>query len=325
MSEGKRMKLIEQQQQDKQRLKDIQTQLNALKTKLLALETEKERIEQQIAGREQEIRDQANSESDISQIQLQEEGQLGILKEIWFFPSWNQLIDTNFKGFYLNQPVMELKRDSVLLIPDITLTGTDETTGEAFILVVGVGVYYAQFSISLGKIITDFREICGIVLPTEAFIRAQDQASSTINSQKLEMTEYMTKIPFTFLLERETTQMYMRGVVTRNIMHPNKEIFDLLEKLCKSKTSLSEEEGFKILSGGLSAEHSIYKNELLTEKQIPEYSRITAGLKNVKPTLGKIMSTLQLEEMRAQIFKNIKQIKHDYTTIGLPRLRDWMP
>ena len=87
-------------------------------------------------------------------------------------------------------------------------------------------MYYVQFGLSPGEIITDYREILGIILPLEIYNKAQDISGSVINSEKLTMTEYMISIPFSMFLTKQTTQMYLRGVIARNVIHPYKDCFN---------------------------------------------------------------------------------------------------
>ncbi len=256
------------------------------------------------------------------------EKELVNLTQILFFPYWRKLLESeSFLGFYLNQPVYEIIKDNVILLPDVVYTGQEETTGETFIFLTGVGIYYVQFGLSPGEIITDYREITGIVLPLDTYAKAQDISGSVINSEKMMMTEYMFSVPFSLLLERQTTQMFLRGVIARNVVHPFKDCFNQFLKVCTDPNSLSKEEGFKILSGGLSNEPSLYKNELLTEIEITGYSKITAGLKNIQPKVGKILSDLQLtdEEMRNTFFEKVRLIKKDFVELGYPRILDWVP
>ncbi|MFX0016103.1 MAG: hypothetical protein ACFFB2_16960 [Promethearchaeota archaeon] len=266
--------------------------------------------------------------SEREQNKIAEDELLENLTQIMFFPSWSKLIQSeSFFGFYLNQPVYEVIKDNVILLPDLVLTGLEETTGEPFIFLTGVGTYYVQFRLRPGEIITDHRELTGIVLPLDIYDKAQDVTGSMVNSEKLMMTEYLVSIPFSLLFEKQTTQMYLRGVVARNVIHPYKDCFNQFLKVCSDPNSLTKEEGFKVLSGGLSTQIPLYNNELLTEKTLANYSKITAGLKNIQPKVGKILSDLQLEDesMRNSIFEKISLIKRDYVELGYPRLLDWVP
>ncbi|MFW9903213.1 MAG: hypothetical protein ACFFFH_02690 [Candidatus Thorarchaeota archaeon] len=250
------------------------------------------------------------------------------LSQILFFPSWSGLIQSeSFLGTYLNQPIYKVHKDNVILLPDLLLTGQEESTQDPFIFLTGVGMYYVQFGLSPGEIITDYREITGLILPLETYNKAQDISGSMINSEKLTMTEHMISIPFSLLLTKQTTQMYLRGVIARNVLHPYKECFNQFVSICKNPNSLSEEDGLKILSGGLTTQLPLFTNELLTEKEIENYSKITAGLKAIQPNARKILIDLQLneEEMKTAIFEKIRLIKKDFVEKGYPRLLDWVP
>jgi hypothetical protein len=139
------------------------------------------------------------------------------------------------------------------------------------------------------------------------------------------MTEYMTTIPFSLMLAEQTKQMFLRGVIARNIYHPYKESFTKLVDVCDDPNSFKEEEGLKILCGGLSQSIPVFENELLTEKDLDPFSKHIAGIKNIQPKLSKIISDLQIEGFKKPIFKKIGLLKKDFIKIGYPRLLDWMP
>lgn len=311
--------------------------LNDIESKILNRETELNRMtrlksDSKKRKEEQEEAEYLAKRHEIKQkiLDLQEESvdkDLVNLKQLVLIPSWNKLLGTErFNGFYLNQPVREIIHDNVLLLPDFAVTGIEETRGESFIFLSGVGIYYVQFRLAPGEIITDFREITGIVLPMDIYEKAQDISGSLVSSKDLLMTEFMITIPFTLLQEEQTKQMYLRGVIARNVFHPYRECFNQLLKTCKDPTSLNINEGLKVLCGGLNREIPIYTNELLTEKEIlKNYSKLTAGIKNIQPKLGKILTDLQIEGLKKPIFKKIQEIKKDYVEIGYPRLLDWMP
>jgi len=248
------------------------------------------------------------------------------LKQILFIPSWRKLIEKqNFMGFYLNQPVYEIIHDNVILLPDFAVTGLEDTRGESFIFLTGVGIYYTQFRLSPGEIIDDYREITGIVLPMDIYEKGQDMSGSIVDTKDLLMTEFMMAIPFSLFNAAQTRQMYIRGVVARNIYHPYKECFEKLLEVCQDPMSLSIEKGLKVLSGGLNREIPLYTNEILTEQNLIDYSKMIAGIKNIQPKLDKIATDLQIQGLKKPIFSKINQIKKNFVNIGYPRLLDWMP
>ena len=114
-------------------------------------------------------------------------------------------------------------------------------------------------------------------------------------------------------------------MIARNIFHPNKESFDQFLALCKDENTFNPEEGFKILSGGLSSQIPLYSNELLTEKPLTGYSSLIAGVKNTQPKLSKILETLQLDTMSEAFFEKLNKMKVEFSEIGRNYLVDWMP
>ncbi len=253
------------------------------------------------------------------------ESVFGALDQLLFIPSWRRMIDSSFNGFYLNQPVQKIFQDTIIFLPELAMTGFEETTGEPFFLITGLGIYWVKFELGAGSIVTDYRELTGMVLPFDVYHRAQDETEQVLKSEKMRMTEYMTSIPFSLIQEKSTTQMYLRGVISRNIFHPYKESFDQFLVLCKDPNSFNSGEGHKILSGGLTANRSLYGNELLTQKPLGEYSRLTAGIKNTQPKLNKILETLQLDTMSGAFFDKLDKMKSEFSEIGRKYLVDWMP
>jgi hypothetical protein len=286
-------------------------------------ETEEQKTEAYLQARLKIYENASEVPSEI----LDGSGGLEHLKQIFLIPSWRKLLgtDPNFKGFYLNKPVYEIIHDNVLFLPDFAVTGFEETMGEPFIFLSGVGIYYVQFRLSPGEIITDYREITGLVLPMDLYDKAQTSAS-LVSSKDLLMTELMTTIPFALFEAEQTKQMYLRGVIARNIFHPYKESFNQLVKVCEDQNTFGLDDGLKVLSGGLNQEISLYMNEILTEKPLSaDYSRLTAGLKNIQPKLEKIVIDLQIDGLRQPIFDKITLMKKEFVEIGYPKFLDWMP
>ncbi|MFX0094116.1 MAG: methylmalonyl-CoA mutase family protein, partial [Candidatus Hodarchaeota archaeon] len=165
---------------------------------------------------------------------------LGDLEQIMYISSWSRIIGSKFRVVYLNEPVLEIFQDSVVLLPAYFLTGVEDSLGEPFVLLIGPGIYYVQFRLKPGEIISDYREITGIILLQEQYKKAQNISESEINPSKILMTDEMITIPFSLLLAKQTTQMFLRGVVARNIKKP----FDKLFELCRNHYSFLEKEGF---------------------------------------------------------------------------------
>ncbi|MHA1973306.1 MAG: hypothetical protein ACTSW1_09945 [Candidatus Hodarchaeales archaeon] len=245
------------------------------------------------------------------------------INQLLLFPSWRKLInEEDFTGKYLGKPVLEVLRDNVLFLPNLVMTGENGASEEDFIFMTGVGLYYTQFRLSPGEIITDSREICGLILSLDDYEKAQDVSGSMIQSENIKMTELMVTVPFGLILAKQTTQMFLRGVIARNIIHPFKDCFNELVKLCENPNTLSLKEGLKILSG-FSNSH----NTILTEKKIEGYSLITAGLKEITDNSNQVIEYLKLNEenMKKGLFKKFRLMKKDFVDVGYPSLMDWAP
>lgn len=292
-----------------------------------AARTKNSKIKHQKDLEAQRYREEREKVSKVTyQRQEEIETDLMNLKQILFIPSWRKLIEKqDFNGFYLNQPVYEIIHDNVIILPDFAVTGLEDTRGESFIFLTGVGIYYTQFRLSPGEIIDDYREITGIVLPMDIYEKGQDMSGSIVDTKDLLMTEFMITVPFSLFNVEQTRQMYLRGVIARNVYHPYKECFEKLLEVCRDPMSLNIEEGLKVLSGGLSKEIPLYTNEILTEQNLEDYSKMVAGIKNIQPKLDKIVTDLQIQGLKDPIFKKINQIKKNFVNIGYPRLLDWMP
>jgi hypothetical protein len=311
-------------------LKDIETKINERGKELENLSTRKSKLKSQ--EEERETQEYLKARTEIKPEPLEEKPtetltDIGSLKQILFIPSWNKLLDTKrFKGFYLNEPVLEILHDNIIILPDFAVTGFEETKREPFIFLCGPGIYYTHFRLRPGEIITDYKEITGIVLPMDVYDKAQDLSRSMVRTKELLMTEFMISIPFSLMLAETTKQMFIRGVIARNVFHPFKECFTKFLEICENPASFDEEEGLKVLCGGLSSEIPLYANELLTEREISDdYSRLTAGIKNIQPKLDKILSDLAIEGLKKPIFEQLQLIKRDFVKIGYPKLLDWMP
>jgi hypothetical protein len=311
-------------------LKSIETKISERKKELENMSKKASKLKSQ--EEERETLEHLRTRADIKAESLEEKlidplSDLGSLKQILFIPSWNKLLDKeHFKGFYLNEPVLEILHDNIIILPDFAVTGFEETKREPFIFLCGPGIYYTHFRLRPGEIISDYKEIIGIVLPMDVYDKAQDLSRSMVRTEDLLMTEYMVSIPFSLMLAETTKQMFIRGVVARNVFHPFKECFTKFLETCENPNSFNEEEGLKVLCGGLSSEIPLYANELLTEKVISkDYSRLTAGIKNIQPKLDKILSDLAIDGLKKPIFEQVKLIKEDFVNIGYPRLLDWMP
>ena len=68
----------------------------------------------------------------------------GVLDQLLFIPSWRTMIDSSFNGFYLNQQVQKIFQDTIIFLPELAMTGMEETTGEPFIVITGLDLSLVQ-------------------------------------------------------------------------------------------------------------------------------------------------------------------------------------
>ena len=84
------------------------------------------------------------------------------------------------------------------------------------------------------------------------------------------MTEYMTTVPFSLFNVEQTKQMYLRGVVARNIYHPYKECF---EKLLEGNGDQFSEIISPIDSSDIEGCEGIFRPEGFRSSQYIPYSK----------------------------------------------------
>ncbi|MHA1166897.1 MAG: hypothetical protein ACTSRU_03675 [Candidatus Hodarchaeales archaeon] len=253
---------------------------------------------------------------------------MGSLDQLMIIPSWTGLMGTTFKGFYRNQPVETIYNDLVIMLTHVAVPTFEATTGEPAFIITGAGLYWTKFAVTKGTIVTDFREINTIIMPLETWMMVQE-SESVVNSDILTMKTHLIDIPFSIIMSPETTQMYLRGVLARNVFHPFREAIDQLVKSTKDDSSWNEKNGLRVLSGGLSSKSSIqlFTNEILIEdeKRDTGYMQMIPGIKNIQAKLSKIEADIQMDVYRKDLFERIPHIKSDFRDVGHRLLTDWMP
>ncbi|MHA1304594.1 MAG: hypothetical protein ACTSQE_03560 [Candidatus Heimdallarchaeaceae archaeon] len=249
------------------------------------------------------------------------------LNSLLIIPSWTKLIGSQMKGFYLGKEVRELKRDTIIMLTDTTQT-FKEITEERISVIFGPGIFYSEFSIEPGNSLAHSFEINGICLPLNLLGRIYT-AEKIYHSDKIEatITEVSTILPFHIIEQPKTIQAYVKGIISRNVFHPNKVALEHFNKHIMDKTTYKVDEGFKILSA-----HPLWFNKLLVNtKQIPtsgsgkkEFS--TAGIGTVSPTVHKILPIIfpTPAKEREQLEK-IKEIAKQYREMGFSLLKNWIP
>ncbi|MFW9992227.1 MAG: hypothetical protein ACFFD4_09295 [Candidatus Odinarchaeota archaeon] len=248
----------------------------------------------------------------------------GSLDQLMIIPSWTSLMETRFKGYYRNQPVHSISNDLVLMLTHIAVPTFETTTGEPAFIITGAGIYWTKFSVVKDSIVTDYREINSIILPLETWLKAQE-SPPIVNTEILTYREHLLSIPFSLILSPETTQMYLRGVLARNVFHPFREALNQLVSLTNDEKAWSVDKGLRVLSGGLSSSSQLFTNEILVEKSDPGYMELIPGIKNIQDKLSKIEEDLQVGVYREELFEKMPVIKNDFSEVGHRLLTDWMP
>ncbi len=261
----------------------------------------------------------------------------GSLDQLIIIPSWRQLLGSTFKGFYINQMVQEITMDPVFFLTDVAMTSFEVTIGEPFMLILGAGFYWVKFSVGMSSLIIDSRELNGLILPLNLYEKALEDSESLLlatssntdedTATNLRMTENFISIPFSIILTPRMTQMRLRGILARNVFHPYHEPLEAFYRKCRDETSYNKDDGLKFLVAGLSSKIPLYYNEILTEKELSrDYMRLTAGIKNIQPKLGKIIQDLDLDrEILDETLIKARILANDFADIGYRLLVKWDP
>ncbi|MHA2358576.1 MAG: hypothetical protein ACXABK_07410 [Candidatus Heimdallarchaeaceae archaeon] len=148
------------------------------------------------------------------------------LNSLLIITSWTKLINTPMKGVYLGKPVLDLRRDTIVMLTDETQT-FKEITDERIAVIFGPGIYYSEFAVDRGNYLEDYLEINGICLPLDLLGKIYS-AEKIYQSDKIDatITEVSTILPFHILEQSETVQTYVKGIISRNVFHPNKTAID---------------------------------------------------------------------------------------------------
>ncbi|MCH8906879.1 MAG: hypothetical protein IH840_07300, partial [Candidatus Heimdallarchaeota archaeon] len=186
------------------------------------------------------------------------------LNSILIIPSWGNVLGYKTKGFYLNRPVLEVKKDTIVMLSHDIIEVKDKF-GNDFAVLTGPGIFFTEFSLDQGSHITNHREINMIIIPNELLSKMLDAPPIFTSSIKATMNELISIIPFSLIEEAETVQALLRGVISRNIFHPNKAALDVFLEEIKSPRTYHPNDGFKILSA-----HKEFFNRLLLSQPPPQ-------------------------------------------------------
>lgn len=275
---------------------------------------------QYISGINDEIN---NIQSDLKKARLSEI-QDKELNSILIIPSWSKVIGYQTKGFYLNKPVLEVKKDTIIMLSYDILDVKDKY-GTEYAILAGPGIFYTEFNLDQGAFVTNFREINMILLP----LNMLDQLLSApqIFESKIDATinELISIIPFSLIEEVHTVQALLRGVISRNIFMPNKNAVDQFMKQIENPSSYHPKDGVKMLSA-----HKEYFNRLLLSVAPPE-ARGDSSINITSAGIASILvdSSLEVEffdeKERDRLLLLFKDLKREFNEIGKRLIEDFMP
>ena len=248
------------------------------------------------------------------------------LNSLLIIPSWNAILQRRFNGFYLNRPVIDLRRDTVVMVTAQTFESADYY-GDKISLVTGPGIFYTEFATDPGKYIVNVREINMLLLP-EVHLKKLLEAPSSIHSKSFNGTinDYLALIPFHIIESAYSIQALTRGVVRRSVFHPNKPALDAFLKQVKDKDSYRKIDGFKILSA-----HPHYYNRLLLTKPPKTsgadsfYNLSSAGIAAILDNGQRLIDEIIPPMKQLEILEKILKVKKQYVELGHRILTDWMP
>ncbi|MCY3410050.1 MAG: hypothetical protein INQ03_00305 [Candidatus Heimdallarchaeota archaeon] len=266
----------------------------------------------------------AGIEETLKKLRLQEI-QERKLNSLLVLPSWSSIIGYKTKGFYLNRPVMELKRDTIVMLSHDIITVKDKYDTELALLT-GPGIFFTEFSISPGSYVTNAREVNVLLLPMLELRKLLSASPIFESDMDATVNELISILPFNLIEEAYTKQALLRGVITRNIFHPNKSSIDEFLKVMKDPKSVNPNEGFKILSA-----HPEYFNRMmLTQK--PQKAEGDESINMTSAGIASILTNGQslLDELiedkaqQAELLLTFKDIKNQFNDIGRRLLEEWI-
>ncbi|MCG3224631.1 MAG: hypothetical protein H7647_09215 [Candidatus Heimdallarchaeota archaeon] len=249
------------------------------------------------------------------------------LNSLLIITSWTKLINTPTKGIYLNRPVVDLRRDTIVMLTDETQT-FKEINDERISVIFGPGIYYTEFSVDKGNYLEDYFEINGVCLPLDLLGKIYT-AEKIYRSDKIDatITEVSTILPFHILEQAETVQTYVRGIISRNVFHPNKNALEKFNQHISDPTSYQHEDGFKIMSA-----HPLWYNKLLVESDqvyrtgSGKRAYSTAGIGSLSSMVHKIKPILfSTPNKEKEQLERITEIVKQYKEMGVKLLSAWLP
>ncbi len=249
------------------------------------------------------------------------------LNSLLIITSWTKLINTPTKGVYLKRPVVDLRRDTIIMLTDETQT-FKELTDERIAVIFGPGIYYTEFAVDKGNYLEDYFEINGVCLPLDLLGKIYT-AEKIYHSDKIDatITEVSTILPFHILEQAETVQTYVRGIISRNVFHPNKNALEKFNQHINNPTSYLSKDGFKIMSA-----HPLWYNKLLVESdqvyRTGSGKRVysTAGIGSLSSMVHKLKPIMfSTPNKEKEQLERITEIVKQYKEVGMKLLKTWIP
>ncbi len=248
------------------------------------------------------------------------------LNSLLIIPSWTKLIGTQMKGLYLGKQVVDLRRDTIIMLTDETQT-FKEITKDRIAVIFGPGIFHSEFAVEPGKYIEQTLEINGVCISLDIlnkiYTSERIYKSDTIDAV---MTEVSTLVPFHIIEQSGTVQTYVRGILSRNVFHPNRIAIERFNQHIQDIRSYTKEEGFKILSA-----HPLWFNKLLvTNENIPltgsgKKTISTPGVASVQAAVDKILhSVFPSEKDEMEKLQVIQKLKKEYNEMGIKILKEWI-
>lgn len=247
------------------------------------------------------------------------------LNSIAILPSWAKVIDYQTKGFYLNKPVLEVKKDTVIMLTYDTLVVSDKFGNDLGVML-GPGIFYTEFSISQGTYVTNVREINAIVMPLEVMQRLLDAPPIFQSDIDATMNELINIIPFSLIEEGATVQAILKGVISRNIFLPNKSAIDAFMAQLEDDKTFSPKEGFKMMSA-----HPEYFNRMLLSIPPPQakgdssFNITSAGIASIIVDRSILDEVIPEEKEQDRLLLQFKDLKLEFNKTGKSLISDFMP
>ncbi len=145
---------------------------------------------------------------------------------LFFIPSWGKLLGYPTLGTYKNRKIINITADSVVFLSNLEIT--TQVGGETKHYIFGIGYYYTKFQIDEGKYIIDFRRLTGLCISDFVYQHMLDSKdASLIQDPEVILKETIYKVPLELNDSKRTENQisFLKGVISRELFVPNKEIF----------------------------------------------------------------------------------------------------